>query len=72
MSMVPINCWAVLVAAVASFILGWMWYGPLFGKAWGAMSGINMGQKPPTGMMVKSMLLNFIGALAMSFVLACT
>lgn len=29
-----INYWAVIVAALSSFIVGWMWYGPLFGKAW--------------------------------------
>lgn len=30
-----INYWAVLVAAVSSFILGGLWYSPmLFGKAW--------------------------------------
>ena len=29
-----INYWAVIVAALSSFIVGWMWYGPLFGKVW--------------------------------------
>lgn len=29
-----INYLAVLVAAVAAFILGSVWYGPLFGKTW--------------------------------------
>lgn len=29
-----INHLAVLVAAVSMFILGGLWYGPLFGKAW--------------------------------------
>ena len=24
----------VLAVAVAGFMLGWLWYGPLFGKAW--------------------------------------
>lgn len=24
----------VLFAAIASFILGWIWHGPIFGKAW--------------------------------------
>ena len=29
-----INWWSVLVAALSSFLLGGLWYGPLFGKAW--------------------------------------
>ena len=35
-----INLWAVLVAAVSSFLLGGIWYGPLFGKAWNAVAGM--------------------------------
>lgn len=38
--MVGINLWAVLVAAVSSFLLGGIWYGPLFGKAWNAVAGM--------------------------------
>lgn len=37
--MSQINFWAVLVAALASFIVGWMWYGPLFGKQWMKLNG---------------------------------
>lgn len=29
-----INYWAVLACGVFSMILGMLWYGPLFGKAW--------------------------------------
>lgn len=34
-----INFWAVIVAALASFIVGWLWYGPLFGKLWMELNG---------------------------------
>ena len=31
----PFNVWAVLVAALSSFLIGGLWYSPaLFGKAW--------------------------------------
>ena len=30
----PVNVIAVLVAAVSGFVLGGLWYGPLFGKLW--------------------------------------
>ena len=29
-----LNWWAILVATIAAFALGWLWYGPLFGAAW--------------------------------------
>lgn len=29
-----LNWWAILVATLAAFALGWLWYGPLFGQAW--------------------------------------
>ncbi len=28
------NWWAILVATAAVFVLGGLWYGPIFGKAW--------------------------------------
>ena len=35
-----INWLAVLVAAISAFVLGGLWYGPLFGKAWMKHSGM--------------------------------
>lgn len=35
-----INWFAVVLAALASFPLGFVWYGPLFGKAWAAEVGM--------------------------------
>ena len=29
-----LNWWAILVATAAGFVLGGLWYGPLFGSAW--------------------------------------
>ena len=29
-----VNYWAVLVSALSAFVVGWFWYGPLFGKKW--------------------------------------
>ncbi|MYD46280.1 MAG: DUF1761 domain-containing protein [Gammaproteobacteria bacterium] len=29
-----LNWWAILVATLSSFVLGGLWYGPLFGKRW--------------------------------------
>lgn len=36
-----INWWAVIVAAVSSFLLGGVWYSPaLFGKRWARLNGL--------------------------------
>lgn len=29
-----INWWSVLVAAISTFLVGGIWYGPIFGPAW--------------------------------------
>jgi hypothetical protein len=36
----PINWWAVIVAALVKFVLGWAWYSPpVMGKQWQALVG---------------------------------
>jgi hypothetical protein len=40
MADIMINYWAVLGAAVASFVIGMLWYGPLFRKPWMKLAGI--------------------------------
>lgn len=35
-----INYWAVLVCGIVSMIIGSIWYGPLFGKAWMKIVGV--------------------------------
>lgn len=36
-----VNMLAILVAAASGFMVGGLWYGPLFGKAWMAENGFN-------------------------------
>jgi hypothetical protein len=70
--MVPINYWAVLLNVVIAMGLGFLWYGPLFGKKWIASMGWTEAQvqeKMKQGM-GKSYALMALGALIMSFVLS--
>lgn len=39
--MFDVNWLGVLAAAVAGFLIGGLWYGPLFGKAWQAETGLS-------------------------------
>lgn len=37
---VPVNYFAVLISAIAAMILGYIWYGPLFGERWRKLVGV--------------------------------
>ncbi|MCB1554534.1 MAG: DUF1761 domain-containing protein [Xanthomonadales bacterium] len=64
------NIWAVLAAAVASFLLGGLWYSPLlFGKAWQREAGLSDAQLAG-GNMALIFGLSFVLALVASFVFA--
>ena len=69
---VPINYLAVLVAAIANMVVGALWYGPLFGKAWMQEMKItekDMKKAKEKGM-ASLMIINFIGTLITAYVLA--
>ncbi len=68
--MIQINYVAILVAVVANFILGFLWYTPLFGKAWAKENGFDLTQKPPSGALAKGMIIMVIGNFLMAFVFA--
>ena len=72
MSEVPINYYAVLVCGISNMVLGYLWYGALFGKQWMALSGITPEkiEAAKSKGMAKGYLLSFVGALLMAFVLA--
>ncbi|HMJ70177.1 MAG TPA: DUF1761 domain-containing protein [Cyclobacteriaceae bacterium] len=67
---IQINYLAVLVATVANFFFGFLWYTPLFGKAWAKELGIEVTGKPPAGSLAKGMIMNVIGNFLMAYVLA--
>ncbi len=62
-----LNWWAILVATLAAFVLGYVWYGPAFGKAWLAALGKTEDdiQPSPTPFVVSS-----VAALATCIVVA--
>ena len=67
---IHINFLAVIIAVVANFIFGFLWYTPIFGKVWAKEMGFNMDQKPPASAMVKGMIFMVIGNFLMAFVFA--
>lgn len=73
MAQIPINYVAVAVAAVASIVIGALWYSPfLFGKLWMKLSGLSakqLAQQKKKGM-TQSYVLQFVASAVMAFVLA--
>lgn len=72
--MVPVNYLAIALAAVAAMVVGFLWYGPLFGKKWSDLMGF--GEMTPERMqdMQKKArpgyALTFVASLLMAYVLA--
>jgi ABC-type transporter Mla maintaining outer membrane lipid asymmetry permease subunit MlaE len=68
---ITINYWAVLVAAAANIVVGTLWYGPLFGKAWKRMMGFTDEAMRQMKMTVKGAYLGgIVTALLIAYVLA--
>ena len=68
--MLQINVVAVLVATVASFILGFIWYAKLFAKPWTREMGYDPNMRPDSKTMVKGMALTIVGNFLFAWVLA--
>lgn len=64
-----INWMSVGGAMLAGFVLGGLWYGPLFGKKWASLMGINWDQKPDPKVMKRAFLLQIIGLFLTTYVL---
>jgi len=64
-----VNWVAIVIAAIAQFVIGWIWYGPLFGKTWMSMMGMSQQSMGREGMS-KTMILTFIGSLVTAAVLS--
>jgi hypothetical protein len=68
MDLANVNWLAVLVAALSTFILGGLWYGPFFGRSWMRASGmteerVNAGNKAL--IFGVSFVLQFVAALVL-------
>ncbi|HSY62539.1 MAG TPA: DUF1761 domain-containing protein [Cytophaga sp.] len=65
-----INIAAILVAVVVNFIIGFIWYTPLFGKLWGKEMGHDSNMKPDSKILMKGMLFMVIGNFLFAWVFA--
>ena len=63
-----LNIWPILVAAVSGFILGAIYYGPLFGKAWQKEVGLSDAEVSSGA--AQTFIPSFLLAIVASFTLA--
>ena len=72
MSIGALNWLAVVVAALSAFMIGALWYGPLFGKAWQSLSGLtddDIQQGHPGKIYGGAFVLNVVAAFGMGMVI---
>ncbi len=70
-----LNYLHVLIAAIAGFILGWLWYSVFFGKAWAAEMkltppGPNEPKPPMAWMLLGGFVCTFLSAVGIAIVVA--
>src|SRR3989338_3101979 len=69
---ITINYLAVITAAVVNMAIGFLWYGPAFGKTWVKLMGFTpekLEEMKKKGMTM-SLIMMFIASLVMAYVLA--
>ena len=70
-----LNWLAVIVATVAYWILGAIWYArPVFGRAWMAAGGVSVpeGQRPGPATIINPLIANFLGVVATAMLVVAT
>ncbi|GGD69269.1 hypothetical protein GCM10011514_36730 [Emticicia aquatilis] len=67
---IQINYLAILIAVIAHFFLGFLWYTPLFGDAWAKEMKMDRNQKPDPKVMMKGMAFMLIGNFFTAYTLA--
>jgi hypothetical protein len=61
---------AVIGGAVLAFIVGWLWYGPLFGRQWAEGNGVELGSA--SSMPMGAMATQAIGLLLVAWFVGVT
>lgn len=68
--MFPINYFAVVTAAIANFIIGFLFHGPIFGKTWMKLANVHPTGKEKFSDMTPQFIKNFSVNLVFAYVLS--
>ncbi|EIE02744.1 DUF1761 domain-containing protein [Leptospira licerasiae] len=66
---IPLNYLAILVGVLANVVIGFLWFGPIFGKVWAKEMGYE-NMQPDNKAMIRSMVIMIIGSFLTAYVLA--
>jgi hypothetical protein len=70
MQLVGMNVYAIVLAAIASFMFGWLWYGVLFSDAWLEACGKSRDEVKGDTPSPTPFIISFVGLVVMACVLA--
>jgi len=66
---ISVNYLAILACVVIGMVVGFLWFGPLFGKAWARHMGMANMPQPSGAKMTRSMIIFAVGNLLIAYVL---
>jgi hypothetical protein len=67
---VPVNYFAVLLCGISNMIIGYLWYGPFFGKQWMKLVGLTPEKQAKAKKdMPQTYTIMFIASLIMAYIL---
>lgn len=67
---IQVSLVAILIAVAVNFVFGYIWYTPLFGRAWAKEVGLDFDAKPATSELFKALGLNILANFFLAYVLA--
>jgi hypothetical protein len=70
MQLVGMNAYAIVLAAIVSFLFGWLWYGVLFSDAWLEACGKSREEMKGDTPSPTPFIISFVGLVVMACVLA--
>lgn len=74
MTNITANLLPIIISTILSFVMGAIWYGPLFGKKWMELNGFNEKdlekENQDKNVMMKKYGITFISALIMNIIIA--
>ncbi len=66
---IHLDAMPIILAVVASFVFGWIWHGPLFGKTWLKLMNLPLDITPNYRLMLRAMALGLVATFLTSYVL---
>jgi hypothetical protein len=68
---IHLNGFGLTAAVLAMVAVGFVWYGPLFGKAWMREMNLPTDMQPEPAVMLRGLILMVIGAVLSVYMIAC-